>query len=411
MSLLYHLGIYLYRLLLFVLSVFGHRKARLWINGRKGWKKRLHEKFQNIPSCIWFHCASVGEYELSIPLMESLNQKYPHKKILVTFFSPSGYEVKKNDVLPFHIDYLPIDSASNASFFIETVKPETVLFAKYDYWHYYLKVLESKKIPTYVFSATFRSSQVFFKPYGNWYKQMLKRFTHLFVVNETSSQLLHAAGIDQVSVTGDNRYDRVLSTARKNLRFHFIEKFKANHQLMIAGSTWPEDENILVSLINTNTSLKYIIAPHEIEASHLQQLEASLTVRNIRYSVIDERTDLESISVVIIDNIGMLSSLYKYGNIAYVGGAFKQGLHNILEPLSFGLPVIFGPHYSKFPEAFDFISIGGAYSIQDAEELQQKVTVLLTPDQQENIKTLNTLEIAKHIGATEKIMNYITWGN
>lgn len=410
MSLLYHLGIYLYTALLFVLSAFGHQKARLWITGRQHWRIRLQQKFKDVPSCVWFHCASLGEYELSVPLIESLKRNYPNKKILVTFFSPSGYEAKKHDPIAFHIDYLPIDSAKNARAFIELVKPETVLFAKYDFWYHYLSVLEAKKIPAYVFSATFRDSQVFFKSYGNWYRKMLHKFTQLFVTNETSKHLLQQAGIQQVSVTGDNRYDRVLSTAKQNRTFPLIEKFKANHQLLIAGSTWPEDEAVLSTLIHSkHTLLKYIIAPHEIGVAHIEELEQQLKVKSIRYSQLDEQSSLDDISVLIIDNIGMLSSLYKYGNIAYVGGAFKQGLHNILEPLSFGLPVVFGPQYKKFPEAFDFIACGGAFSISDETSLTAVIHPLLLSEKQSSIKQINTAEIKKHVGATERIMNFISW--
>lgn len=412
MSVLYHLGIYLYSALLFVLARFGHKKAALWVNGRKNWQPRLQEKFKHISSCIWFHCASLGEYELSVPLIEALKEKHPDKKILVTFFSPSGYEVKKNDTIAFHIDYLPIDSAYNARVFIDIVKPETVLFAKYDFWYHYLNVLHSKKIPTYVFSATFRASQVFFKSYGGWYKKMLLCFTHLFVTNKDSKELLQKAGIHNVLVTGDNRYDRVFSTAKQNKPFSLIDKFKGDNQLLIAGSTWPEDENMLVDLIHRNIhSLKYIIAPHEIGTDHLQQLEQKLNVKQIRYSLLNENTSLDDISVIIIDNIGMLSSLYKYGNIAYVGGGFKQGLHNILEPISFGLPVVFGPDYKKFPEAFDFIACGGAFSIADATLLSNKVSDLLSLDTQKDIKVINATEVAKHIGATKKIMDFISWKN
>ncbi|MDF2456760.1 MAG: 3-deoxy-D-manno-octulosonic acid transferase, partial [Cytophagaceae bacterium] len=377
---------------------------------RQHWQIRLQQKFKDVSSCVWFHCASLGEYELSVPLIESLKRNYPNKNILVTFFSPSGYEIKKEDPIVFHIDYLPIDSAKNARAFIDLIKPETVLFAKYDFWYHYLSVLQAKKIPTYVFSATFRDSQVFFKSYGNWYKQMLYKFTQLFVTNENSKQLLQQAGIQNVSVTGDNRYDRVLSTAHQNRFFPLIEKFKANYQLLIAGSTWPEDEEVLSKQIQSNVpSLKYIIAPHEIDATHIEQLQQKLTVKSIRYSKLDEQTSLEDITVIIIDNIGMLSSLYKYGNIAYVGGAFKQGLHNILEPLSFGLPVIFGPQYKKFPEAFDFIACGGAYSIQDEAALASTIQQLLPCEEQLRLKKINTEEIAKHVGATEKIMNFISW--
>ena len=410
MSLLYHLGIHLYSALLFVLASFGHQKAKHWVNGRKNWRNRLQEKFKHIPSCVWFHCASLGEYELSVPLIESLKLQYPEKKILVTFFSPSGYEVKKNDALVFHIDYLPIDSAKNARVFIDTVKPETVLFAKYDYWYHYLRLLNAKKIPTYVFSATFRESQVFFKSYGSWYKHMLFQFTQLFVTNEASKKLLQQAGITNVEVTGDNRYDKVFSTATQNKVFPLIEKFKANSQLLIAGSSWPEDELILASLIHANIpSLKYVIAPHEISSNHLQHLEQKLTVKSIRYSQLDEQTKLDDICVIILDNIGMLSSLYKYGNISYVGGAFKQGLHNILEPISFGLPVIFGPQYKKYPEASDFIACGGAFSITDEASLKLIVKKLLHVEEQEQIKKINAAEIAKHMGATEKIMHFISW--
>ncbi len=412
MRILYHLGILGFSFILHLAALFGHRKATLWIEGRKDWKIRLTEKFKGVSSCIWIHCASLGEYELSVPLIKEIKKSNPSQHLLITFFSPSGFEVKKNESSVFHVAYLPIDSAANARDLIDIIRPELVFFAKYDYWFHYLNELKAQSIPTYVFSASFRPSQVFFKSYGAWYKTMLLNFTALFVIEEASKKLLQSVGIHNVIVAGDTRYDRVSDTAHANRDIPFIENFKSNNHLIISGSTWAEDEDVLIPFINQLLpNLKFIIAPHEIEESHLQGIEKKLTVPSVRYSTLSSDSIVSNITVIIIDNIGMLSALYKYGDIAYIGGAFKQGLHNILEPLSFGLPVVFGPHYKRFPEAISFIEAEGAFSISDTNTLSLKIKEISAPNVLENIKKSNSTLIAQHIGATKKITQSIQWQN
>ncbi len=412
MSIFYHIGLRAYAILLSLASLLGHRKASLWINGRKNWKNRLRTKFKNTPPAVWIHCASLGEYELSVPLIKALKKRNPSEIILITFFSPSGYEVKKHDALVFHVDYLPVDSKKNAHALIEITRPKMVFFAKYDFWFHYLNELHKNTIPTYLFSASFRPSQVFFKFYGTWYKKMLHQFTRLFVIEESSALLLRDFHITSAVVTGDTRYDRVLDTVNTNKTIEYINEFKNNHKLLIAGSTWPEDEEVLIPFINKSSSnIKFIIAPHEIGESHLKQIEEKIKIPFIRYSALNHTTDFSSIRVLIIDNIGMLAALYKYGDVAYIGGAFKQGLHNILEPLSFGLPVLFGPHYKRFPEALSFVKYQGAFSIHNTEMFQTKVMELLTTDQLHQIHAFNRSLIENHIGATEKILNAISCQN
>jgi 3-deoxy-D-manno-octulosonic-acid transferase len=412
MRLLYHIGIASYSLLLQLASLLGHKKATLWILGRKDWRSRIALKFKDQNSSVWVHCASLGEYELSVPLIKQIKAKHPAKHIIVTFFSPSGYEIKKNDSSVFHVDYLPIDSAANAKDFIRLIKPEVAFFAKYDYWFHYLNELKKQNVPTYVFSASFRPSQVFFKTYGNWYRKMLLNFTKLFVIDEQSVKLLQSININNVQLTGDTRYDRVSETAASNKIIEYIDDFKTTQQLIVAGSTWPEDESLLARYINEcDSTLKIIIAPHEVDNVHIDDIEKRLTVKNIRYSQINSHIDISSYRVIIVDNIGMLSALYKYGNIAYVGGAFKQGLHNILEPLSFGLPVIFGPNIKRFPEAQYFSNAGGAFAIETYEQLVLQLNKLKSLEEQAQIKNINISLITQHIGSTNKILNNIEWKN
>ena len=412
MRLFYQFGIASYSILLHLASLLGHRKAILWLNGRKNWRNRISEKFRDVHSSIWIHCASLGEYELSVPLIKELKVKHPTKHIIVTFFSPSGFEVKKNESLVFHVDYLPIDSSKNARDFIKLIRPELVFFAKYDYWYYYLNELKKQGIPTYVFSASFRSSQVFFKSYGGWYRKMLLNFTMLFVIDKKSEELLQSIGINNVLTTGDTRYDRVSSTVHINRNITHIDKFKSTNQLVIIGSSWPEDEAVFIPFINTAPQgVKFIIAPHEIDENRIQDIEKKLCVTFMRYSTLGNNSYLENVQVLIMDNIGMLSALYKYGNIAYVGGAFKQGLHNILEPLSFGLPVLFGPHIKKFPEAVLFSEAGGAISIDTSDKLATVIKTLLNSKEQIKINSINVTLINHQVGSTNKILNNIEWKN
>lgn len=386
-----------------IASLF-NRKARLWKEGRKN----LFDKLRSVAAddTIWVHCASLGEFEQGRPLIEKIKEKYPRYKILLTFFSPSGYEIRKNYPLADAVTYLPLDTRRNAKRFISIVKPTKAYFIKYEFWYFFLKELKKNNIPVYLVSANFRENQIFFRWYGQWYKKILFLFTHIFVQHASSAELLKRHGIAHCSVSGDTRFDRVCEIAARAKEDTAIEVFKQNKSVLIAGSTWPEDEKLLVRLINECANpLRYIIAPHEIHPFHLDALQAALTKRSVRYSQAINQKKIDA-DVLIIDNIGMLSSLYRYGTIAYIGGGFGKGIHNILEAAVFGMPVLFGPRYHKFNEAIELAQEGGAFPVDNYAELTSRVNLLIThPDQLARAGEIARHYVQKNKGATEKIIN------
>ncbi|NMN37918.1 MULTISPECIES: 3-deoxy-D-manno-octulosonic acid transferase [unclassified Pedobacter] len=374
MLLLYIIGIRLYTLLIRIFSLF-NPKAKLFINGRKNVYTQIAQKINPSEKHIWFHFASLGEFEQGRPVLEKLKALYPAKKIVVTFFSPSGYEIRKNYALA-DVFYLPIDTPAHAKRFIASINPEMAIFTKYEFWHFYFKELKDRGIPLYVISGIFRESQAFFKWYGSFYRNILKSVTYFFVQNEESKNLLKSIGLNNVTINGDTRFDRVYENAQSPKQLVLIESFIGNSPTLVCGSTWPEDEKILSALPEKYPNWKFIIAPHEIHESHIESIEKQFSVGSARFSVFstqlaDESSQISALKsqILIIDNIGMLSSLYQYGNVAYIGGGFGTGIHNTLEAAAFGLPVIFGPKYDKFQEAKDLIDIGAAKSISSAEEL------------------------------------------
>ncbi|WP_317130088.1 3-deoxy-D-manno-octulosonic acid transferase [Pedobacter kyonggii] len=405
MLLLYIIGIRLYTLLIRMFSLF-NPKAKLFINGRKNTYTQITQKINLDEKHIWFHFASLGEFEQGRPVLEKLKSLYPAKKIVVTFFSPSGYEIRKNYALA-DVFYLPIDTAGNAKRFIDMINPEMAIFTKYEFWHFYFKELKDRKIPLYVISGIFRESQAFFKWYGGFYRNILKSVTYFFVQNKESKNLLKSIGLNNVTINGDTRFDRVYENAQSPKQLSLIESFIGNFPTLVCGSTWPEDEKILSALPEKYPNWKFIIAPHEIHESHIESIEKQFSVGSVRFSIFSSsnQTPNAAHQTLIVDNIGMLSSLYQYGNVAYIGGGFGTGIHNTLEAAAFGLPVIFGPKYDKFQEAKDLIGIGAAKSISTVEEL---IGAFEGFAKNEDAAAQAKKYVADKKGATDQIISMIT---
>ena len=368
---LYHISILFYGLLINIVALF-NRKAWLFIEGRKNVFQQIKSYVNSKDQPIWFHFASLGEFEQGRPLLEKIKSVNPEEKVVVTFFSPSGYEIRKNYAFADAVFYLPLDTPGNANKFIELVNPKLAIFTKYEFWPNYFKVLAAQKIPLYIISGIFRKNQVFFKWYGGFYRNVLKNVTHFFVQNEESVELLKSIELTNVSESGDTRFDRVYENAQEPKKSTEVQTFCGESPILIAGSTWPEDEQLLVNLIKQYPSWKFIIAPHEVDEKHILAIEV-LFPKAIRFSNIQNLDSSTKPSFLIIDSIGILSSLYQYGTIAYIGGGFGAGIHNTLEAAAFGLPVIFGPNYQKFQEAKDLIAIGTAKSVNNPDELLQAV--------------------------------------
>ncbi|WP_231459199.1 MULTISPECIES: 3-deoxy-D-manno-octulosonic acid transferase [unclassified Pedobacter] len=366
MLLLYILGIKIYSLLIWIFSSF-NQKAALFIRGRKQIFRKIAEKTNPADENIWFHFASLGEFEQGRPVLEKIRSNHPKKKMIITFFSPSGYEIRKDYALADAVFYLPIDTKKNAQKFIELVKPEMAIFTKYEFWYFYFTELKKSNIPLYLISGIFRPNQVFFKKYGAFYRNILKSVTHFFVQNKESEQLLNSINIKSTTVSGDTRFDRVYENAINPKQLPIIENFCGDTNTIICGSTWPEDEKLIAKLSSKHPGWKFIIAPHEVNDNHIEAIER-LFINSIRFSKLNS-SGLKPSNILIIDNIGMLSFLYQYGKLAYIGGGFGAGIHNTLEAAAFGLPVIFGPKYHKFQEAKDLIAIDAAKSISNYEEL------------------------------------------
>jgi 3-deoxy-D-manno-octulosonic-acid transferase len=409
MHLIYTIFIHLYAVLIYIASFF-NSKAKLWIDGRENIFQTINSKLttHNLEfPIVWFHCASLGEFEQGRTLMEKFKIQNSKIKIFLTFFSPSGYEIQKNYKGADYIFYLPVDTPSNAKQFIELIKPKAVFFIKYEFWFNYLNELKKHNIPTYLVSGIFRKNHYFFKFYGAWFRKQLKCFTHFYLQTVQSEQLLKTIGYTNTTVSGDTRFDRVFEISKNVKLFPLIEQFKQGKNIFIAGSTWAEDEIIIATLNFKTLNFKLIIAPHEINESHLQSIEKLYNMQCLRYSKANEK-NIATTDVLIIDNIGMLSSLYQYGSIAYIGGGFGKGIHNILEASTFGMPVIFGPNYQKFSEAIDLIQLGGAFSISSKEELENIFLSLNNPDGLKNKSLISKNYVASRIGATAKILNSIT---
>ncbi len=401
----YNLAIILYGFGITLASLF-NEKARLWRNGRKGQWAGIGSDFLHEDHIVWFHCASLGEFEQGRSVIEEYKKRNPDCSLIVTFFSPSGYEVRKNYEHAEKVFYLPLDTQKNVRKFLDLVRPKLVVFVKYEFWYNYLHEIQLKHIPVFLISANFREDQWFFKFYGKAFMKMLSYFTHLFVQNEKSALILKKHGILNCTVSGDTRFDRVDQIQRQSKTLKIIEEFKNSQTLIVAGSTWREDEEILIKYINEQKSgLKWILAPHEIDEAHIKFILNRLKRPGILYSEC-KHTEIKEFDILVIDNIGLLSSLYGYGEIAYVGGGFGAGIHNILEPASYGIPIIFGPAYQKFQEAVDLVELGGGMNIKSYEDFVNRLTALLNSSE----ILINTGKVAgdyvqSNKGATQAIVH------
>ncbi|MCB0457298.1 MAG: 3-deoxy-D-manno-octulosonic acid transferase [Flavobacteriaceae bacterium] len=381
-----------------------------FVKGRQKVFKTLKEHLAETDKTIWFHCASLGEFEQGLPIMEALKREMPTFKIVVTFFSPSGYEVKKHTPIADIVTYLPYDTIVNAQKFLKIVHPSMAFFVKYDFWPNYLFELKKQQIPSYLISGLFRKNQAFFKPHGGFMRNALRCFDHIFVQNEASKKLLNSIRINNVTISGDTRFDRVSHQIEVDNTLDFMEKFKGNSLCIVCGSTWPEDEAVLLPFINSETGkkVKFVIAPHSINTEKIETLVKKFDAKIALYSQI-EKYPLSEASILMIDTIGLLSKIYSYADIAYVGGAMgTTGLHNILEPATFGIPVVIGKNFEKFPEAIKLQDLAGLYSIENEEDCKNVLEKLVTNQKfREQTGMIAGHYINSNTGATQIILNYL----
>ncbi|WP_256008936.1 3-deoxy-D-manno-octulosonic acid transferase [Desertivirga xinjiangensis] len=412
MLLLYNFGIKIYYFLVYLFH-FLNSKANYWIKGRKNIFQIIEKEVDASSPCAWFHFASLGEFEQGRPVMENLKKREPGLKIIITFFSPSGYELRKNYSGAEHIFYLPLDTKSNASNFIRLINPTMAVFTKYEFWYHYFNELNKRQIPLYIISGIFRQGQPFFKWYGRLNRKILSFVTHFFVQDEGSAKLLNSINLTNVTVSGDTRFDRVAENALQPKQFNEVKDFCSDRKIFIAGSTWPEDEKLISRLVELYPSWRFIIAPHEIKEEKIKAFINLLPNGSaVRHSqIIRHDSDIpfsKSTSVLIIDNIGMLSSLYQYAQVAYIGGGFGVGIHNTLEAAAFGIPVIFGPNFQKFLEARALLKIGGGFTIGNSADLEDLMMRL--QDQEFRMRSGNIAGtfVRTQQGATSTILNFIS---
>jgi 3-deoxy-D-manno-octulosonic-acid transferase len=394
----------------FLIKIVGffNPKMKLFVNGRKSVFETLSNKINANDKTIWFHAASLGEYEQGLPVIEKIKIKYPNYKIILTFFSPSGFEVRKNNTIADVTVYLPLDTKVNAKKFLEIVHPEMVFFIKYEFWPNYLNELKKLHIKTYLISGIFRENQAFFKWYGGFYRDALNAFTYFFVQNESSKNLIQNIGFNNVKISGDTRFDRVISILEKDNTLDFIEKFKDNKLTIVIGSSWPKDEDLLINYINKSQNIKFVIAPHNIKTEQIQALKKSIAKKVVLFSE-KENKNLSDFDVFIIDTIGILTKIYSYADIAYVGGGFgNPGVHNILEPATFGVPIVIGSNYNHFAEAIALVHQTGCISISNQKELNEAFDNLITNEDIRHEKGhICKTFIEMNKGATDIILNNV----
>lgn len=385
-----------------------HRKARLWLDGRKGLFDRMRAAIRPGERVVWIHVASLGEFEQGRPIIERIRRDYPCYKLLVTFFSPSGYEIRKNYEGADYIFYLPLDTPGNARRFLDIVQPEAAIFVKYEFWLNLLAELRRRGVPTYIVSAIFRADSVFFRFYGGLWRRALRAFRVLFVQNDESKQLLSRLGFDNVVVAGDTRFDRVAQIARAARRIDVVERFKGEAPLFVAGSTWGPDEELLVQLCNENPGIKFVIAPHEMDEGRIARLQEAIRGGALRYTQCTGTNACAGSQVLILDTVGLLASVYGYATWSYIGGGFGVGIHNTLEAATFGLPVAFGPNYRKFKEACDLVALGAAAPVTDYAALRDWFAPLRDDSAARDAASRAARDYTEqHQGATERIVRTI----
>lgn len=415
MFFLYNLLIHFVGFLLKFVALF-NPKMKLFVDGRTDVFEQIKQKISSVDKTIWFHAASLGEFEQGIPVMEKIKLKFPNHKIIVTFFSPSGFEVRKNNAIADLTIYLPLDTQQNAKQFLDLVHPEMVFFIKYEYWPNYLNELKKRQLKTYLISGIFRKNQAFFKWYGGFYREALKTFDYFFVQNESSKKLLLSLGFHNVKISGDTRFDRVVSILERDNSLDFIAEFKNNTTTIVIGSSWPKDEEVLVNFINNSAeNVKFIIAPHNIKPEQILELQKSITKKSILFSELElsVRTgrdlSLREYDVFIINTIGLLTKIYSYADIAYVGGGFgNPGVHNILEPATFGIPIVIGPNFTHFAEAIALVNMEGCVSISSQNQLNDTFSNLLSNEDIRHEKGhICSTFVQMNKGATKVILNHL----
>ena len=391
-----------------VVALF-NAKIKLFVKGRKNSFPMLKEQISSNNKTIWMHVASLGEFEQGLPILERLRIDYPEHKLVLTFFSPSGYEIKKNTTVADSVVYLPMDSNSKVKRFLDLIHPELAIFVKYEVWPNYLYHLKKRKIPTILVSAIFSERQIYFKSYGGFMRKSLDTFSHFFVQDEKSKKLLKSIGLSNSTIGGDTRLDRVSEILKRNNQLDFMDSFKNNQLCLVAGSTWPEDEKILIDHINnTGEKVKFVIAPHEIKPAHIEKITSALHKKTVLYSEIGNQ-NLKEFDVLVVDTIGLLTKVYSYANIAYVGGGFATGLHNTMEPAVFGIPIIIGPQFEGFKEAKDLVKEKGILPVSNQDSFDNLMSVLLNnPISIKNIGEINSNYINSNKGAADLIMQHIS---
>jgi 3-deoxy-D-manno-octulosonic-acid transferase len=422
MRILYNLFLHAYHLLVRLAAPFSV-KAALWVRGRRGWRERMQRQDPAGQPLAWFHCASLGEFEQGRPVMERFREAFPGHKVLLTFFSPSGYEVRKAYAGADYVHYLPLDTPSAAGHFLEVWKPSLAVFIKYEFWFNMVEALAARGIPLLVVSAIFRPQQHFFRWYGGWFRRRLRLVTHFLVQNQASLRLLNKAGISRASISGDTRFDRVVAIARQSVHIPELDPFLAGSRpVVVAGSTWPKDEHLLARLLEEQPGLRLVVAPHEVSSARISQLCSRFGDRALCLSDLKRQGGaaggqgrdggaamaLPGKNVLVVDAIGLLSGLYRFATLAYIGGGFGKGIHNILEAAAYGAPVFFGPRYGQFAEAVDLIGKGGAFCVRDAEGLKEGVARLLgDPLRLKEASAACRQYVEGNRGATERVLEVI----
>jgi len=409
MYFLYNIVVTLVQFLLRIIAIF-NSKISLFVKGRKETFFKLKQAISKNDDVFWFHCASLGEFEQGRPIIERIKKENPKLKIVVTFFSPSGYEVRKNYKIADVVCYLPLDTKKNVQLFLDIIHPELAFFVKYEFWPNYLKELKKRNIKTLLISGIFRENQVFFKFYGSWMRKSLKAFTQFFVQDENSKRLLNSINFNNVKLSGDTRFDRVFEITNQNNELKFINEFKNNSKVLVAGSTWKDDEIMLVNYINKESlnNEKFIIAPHNIHPQDIQKLKNEIKKSVVLYSEMKGK-NLQDFQVFIVDTIGILTKIYSYATIAYVGGGYtKTGVHNVLEPATFGVPIIIGPNYNKFKEAVELVESKSCFVANNSEKLSLHLKKIFLQNETRELAG-NTAKkyVEERTGATAKILKYL----
>jgi 3-deoxy-D-manno-octulosonic-acid transferase len=402
-NLLYTLAIRVFGLLVWGAAGF-RRAARLWVEGRRGWYRRLREDFRGKENVVWFHAASLGEFEQGRPIVERVREEYPDHPILLTFFSPSGYEVRKDFDKVDSVHYLPLDTPGNARKFLDVVRPKIAVFIRYEYWYNFLGAMFRREIPLIMVSSIFRKDQVFFKPYGAWFRTALRQISHFFVQNQESLELLESIGVSSKSLSGDTRFDRVWDAAQEKREFPLVERFLAGRTCLMAGSTWPFDDQLLKEIVPAFPDLKFVIVPHHVDGANIRRI-MDLFEGEVALYTQGEDQELENRQILVVDTIGILTYLYRLADLTYIGDGFGAGIHSIMEPAAFGMPIFFGPNYHSFQEAVDLVERKGVFAVQDQKELVEGIRRFADDEgARQEAGRICRQYIQEKMGATDRVM-------